>query len=330
MRVVTIGGGHGQAALLAALLRLDCTVTAVVSVADDGGCSGKLRSELGMAPPGDLRRCLSTLAADRALAGQFEARLDEPGMEGRSAGNLVLAEAYREMGSLQAAVDWAAALLRCRGRVVAAAEDPAVLAVYDRENGEVEGETTVAEKSQMPLVVGVRGPAVANPAAIEAIEAADIVLIGPGSFVTSVLATLGTADLARAFVRARGQCVLVANLRPEGQLLQGFEIADYVRLVRDHITIYSSGHRVSLAVLVDQPGGHSRSRLADGTPRLASPLAAPGTHIHDPARLALSLTEHLGLIARPNAAVAPDAEHENRSHQHFAASLARARTRLGQ
>src|SRR5690606_13894478 len=93
-RVVTLGGGHGQAALLTALTELRCEITAFVNVADDGGCSGKLRRELGMPPPGDIRRCLTALARDRRLAERFEVRLKG---DDRSAGNLALSEAYAEL-----------------------------------------------------------------------------------------------------------------------------------------------------------------------------------------------------------------------------------------
>lgn len=328
MRVVTIGGGHGQAALLAALLRLECEITAVVSIADDGGCSGKLRREFGMAPPGDMRRCLSTLAADRVLAECFESRLVEPGLEGRSAGNLVLAEAYRTLGGLQAAIDWAADLLGCRGRVVPAAEGPGVLTVYDQVTGRVDGETAVAQRSRTPLVVTVEGPWQANPAAIAAIEDADWILIGPGSFVTSILATLGTADLASALPRARGRCVLLANLVAEGDQLRDFGVADYVRLLDDHIVIHSQGHRIPIAVLVNQERGHGRDQLTGGTTLLASPLAAPGTHTHDPHLVATALTEHLGLRPRQDGETGAPPDRRPRADTIFAESLARARAHL--
>ncbi|MEM9488179.1 MAG: 2-phospho-L-lactate transferase CofD family protein [Myxococcota bacterium] len=328
MRVVTIGGGHGQAALLAGLLRLDCTVTAVVSVADDGGCSGKLRSELGMAPPGDMRRCLSTLASDRALAACFETRLDEPGLDNRSAGNLVLAEVYRELGSLQAAVDWAADLLGCRGRVLPAAEYPGELVVYDRETGQVRGETEVAEKARTPLIVSVQGPMRANDAAMKAIAAADWILIGPGSFITSILATLGTADLANAFVHSRARCVLMANLAPEGEQLAGFQLHDYARLLRDHIIIHSRGYRLPLSILAHDERGHYRDQLGDRTPLFGSPLAAPGTATHDPLRLAGALAYHFGLAPRQNVSVLSAPDRHSRAHAMFTTVLNRARARL--
>ncbi len=294
MRVVTIGGGHGQAALLSALVRLQCDITAVVSVADDGGCSGRLRAELGIAPPGDIRRCLSALARHRALAERFESRLDGD-MQGRCAGNLVLSQMSTQLGGLQAAVDWAASLLACRGRVVPVAEVPGTLAVYDAYAGAVEGETNVERQVSIPLVASVHGPVRANPVALDAIAQADLVFIGPGSFVTSVLATLSTADVASALSSARASCVLVANLQPEGKVLQHFTADDYVRLLRNHIAIHSFGGTIDLSVLQHGEGCHTRSAFADGMPDLRSPLAVAHSGAHDPALLSQALQHHFGL-----------------------------------
>src|SRR5688572_28913198 len=156
-RVVTLGGGHGQAALLRGLAQLDCHLTAVVSVADDGGCSGKLRQELGMPPPGDVRRCLVSLATLREMAERFEERLRGDHEEGRCVGNLVLAEMSQDLGSLQRAVDWAGALLGCVGRVVPAAESAGTLNVYDLVHGTIAGEAAIERLSAKTMVATVDG-----------------------------------------------------------------------------------------------------------------------------------------------------------------------------
>lgn len=304
-RVVTIGGGHGQAALLASLRLLECDVTAIVSVADDGGCSGQLRKEVGMPPPGDLRRCLTTLARDAALAERFELRLLGPGEEGRSAGNLALSEAFREFGSLQKAVDWAAGLLQCRGRVVPVAETPGELVVYDRRDGRVEGESEIERASSFPMVVMVHGPTQTNPVAVEFIRRADFILLGPGSFFTSVLATITTADFAEALIEARARKVLIANLVPEGGQTAGFTVDDYVRMLRDHLTIASVGGFAKLAVIEHVPGSDSKRTLADGTPCMGAHVAGPGGEVHDSALLASAISRHLGLQQRVEGSVRP-------------------------
>ena len=194
-RIVTLGGGHGQATLLSALAGLESDLSAVVSIADDGGCSGRLREELQMPPPGDLRRCIASLATESEVAARFEERLQGGDEAGRCVGNLVLAELTQELGSLQLAVDWAAALLGCVGRVVPAAESAGVLTVWDREHGPLAGESLIERSSAAPLVVVVEGPEAASQYAREAIERADVLLLGPGSFVGSTLAVLATGEV---------------------------------------------------------------------------------------------------------------------------------------
>lgn len=297
-RVVTLGGGHGQSAVLAALCELTCEITAVVSVADDGGCSGQLREELGMPPPGDLRRCLTTLARNRKMASRFEVRLAEHGAEGRSAGNLALSEAYHEFGSLQKAVDWAADLLQCRGRVVPAAETEGVLMVYDMIAGEVAGETNVEARASSPMVAVVHGPEHTNPAAAEAILAADLILIGPGSFVTSTLATLTTAQVAEAVAAAPGRRVMLHNLGPEGDQLSGSTLEDYVRLLADHLVIASGGETADFTVL-QHGADFTEQETASGTLVLSAPLAHPGRdRVHAPELVAQALTHWFGLVPR--------------------------------
>jgi uncharacterized cofD-like protein len=311
-RIVTIGGGHGQANLLAALRKVRCEVTAVVSVADDGGCSGKLRTELGMPPPGDLRRCLSTLAADRELADRFELRLFEPGLEGRCAGNLVLSTAFLEFGSLQRAVDWAAALLHCEGRVVPVAETPGVLVVYDLRDGRMEGETHVAKASTAPIAAMVHGPSTTNPVALDAIRSADFVLLGPGSFFTSTIATVTTGTVAEALVASQCPKVLITNLTDEGFQTTGFSDVDYARILRDHLLIASMGGSMDLSVLHHVDGPDQTSTLADGTTAYGARVALPGSSSHDPDLLAGALCRRFGWEPRASSPPAPPS-HDSRA-----------------
>lgn len=309
LRVVTMGGGHGQATVLSALCQLECEITAIVSVADDGGCSGALRRELGMPPPGDLRRCLTALARDRALADRFEVRLSLGEDVARSAGNLALSEAFAESGSLQRAVDWAAELLCCRGRVVPVAETEGVLAVYDMVRGAIEGETRVDEAGAQPVVAVVHGPEQTNPVATEALAAADLILIGPGSFVTSTLATLTTAQVAAVVAKSPARKIFLQNIGPEPTPGRPLSLDEQVRLLRDHLAI-GSGEEVDFSVL-----GHAEARpgapvfttraLEDGTALLLAPLARPGARVHDAALVASALRHHAGLEPKRHASVAP-------------------------
>lgn len=330
-QVVTIGGGHGQAAVLAALCELDCDISAVVSIADDGGCSGQLRAEFGMPPPGDLRRCLTTLARNRELADRFEGRLPGADDAARSAGNLALLEAYVSSGSLQAAVDWAARQLSCRGRVLPVAEEPGRLAIYDRAEGVLEGETVIEKRGAMPMVVAVHGPERSNPAASAAVAAADLIIMGPGSFITSTLATVTTARIAEPIVSARATRVLMHNLVPEPGQVAGFALEDYVRLLRDHLSINSGEDDFDMVVMchadVADSAAVAQRRLGDGTEVLAAPLADPRHPArHDAQRVANALRNWLGFQPRPVSAPTAAAEPEEPD---FEERLARALRRVG-
>jgi uncharacterized cofD-like protein len=292
IRVVTLGGGHGQSTLLRALARLSCDMTAVVSIADDGGCSGKLRDEVGMAPPGDLRRCLTSLAGDRLLAARFEERLSGGHEEGRSVGNLALADAFVELGSLQAAVDWAARILECRGRVLPAAETAGTLAVVDLAGDLVAGESEVERTASEVLVANVVGVDQANPLAVQAVEAADVVFFGPGSFFGSTLAAVTTGDLAEAAARSRARLVFVENVAPEEGAVPHGE--DAVRILRDHLVIKSGGEQVRLDVIrhADGSTGEILPR-GDGGVLVVASIAQAGATTHDEGLLAGAIARHV-------------------------------------
>ncbi|MHB8330265.1 MAG: gluconeogenesis factor YvcK family protein, partial [Acidimicrobiales bacterium] len=142
-RVVAIGGGHGLAATLMATRRFASKITAVVSVADDGGSSGRLRRQLGIVPPGDLRKCLVALAEPGSLlASAFENRFESDDLEGHALGNLVIAGLVVATGDVQAGLDEAGRLLGAVGRVVPASTEPVVLKA-ESDDGEIEGQTAV-------------------------------------------------------------------------------------------------------------------------------------------------------------------------------------------
>ncbi len=316
-RVVTVGGGHGQAALVSALVPLKCSITAIVSVADDGGCSGRLREEIGMAPPGDIRRCLVALATRPKLAARFDERSDE-----RSAGNLVLAELWRELGSLQQAVDWAARMLGCVGRVVPVAETPGVLTAYDLERGMLAGESTIERESARAIAVNVDGPEHASLEAKRAIRDASLVFIGPGSFVGSTLAALTTGDLAAAIVKSRARRVLVQNLAREADAQYGID--QHERILRDHLVIKSGGEAVSLDVLAHDDAGVRTQSRADGSFELFARLRHPDGKAHDVALLSAALAEHFDLAPASRGPFSDDMAAERR----FEETLAAARSRL--
>jgi uncharacterized cofD-like protein len=279
-----------------------------------------------MPPPGDLRRCLTALARRTELATCFERRAPNPLGPDRCDGNLVLALATERLGSLQAAADWAAQLLDAEGRVLPVAASGGVLVVCDAEGRVLAGESLIQAAANAPLVASVHGASSTNPEAVAAIRAADLLLVGPGSFFTSTLAVVATAGIARACVESGRRCCFVANLAGEGDQTADWPLERYVRVLRDHLTIGSLGGHLHLEVLANRSSGLSSWALEDGTPVYASELAAPDATVHDPDRVARALVHWFGLQPR-----APEAGAETScaAHELFERELALAVARFG-
>jgi uncharacterized cofD-like protein len=276
-RVVALGGGHGCAAALRAVRRYAGQVTAVVSVADDGGSTGRLRELLDVVALGDLRKCLVALAEPGSpLARAFEHRFEEGELAGHALGNLVLAGLVGVTGSPVAGVDAAGELLKTSGRVLPATTEPVVLKA-DAARGEVAGQVAVSRSGRIRRVSLVPADAVAPAEAVAAIEQADQVVIGPGSVYTSVLAAVAAAGITEALGRTRAQRVYVCNLRPQIPETEGFDVAAHVAALR--------AHGVALdVVLCDTSRGLGLGDV-DG-PVIDADLAGHNGLVHDPAKLA--------------------------------------------
>ena len=192
------------------------TITAVVSVADDGGSSGRLRRDLGVPPPGDIRRCLVALAADdRVWSAAFEHRFRDGELEGHALGNLVLVGLAETLGSFPDALDEAGRLLGDR-RAGPPGDRRAGHAEGRRSpRAQIEGQVAVANSLGIRRVELVPADAEATPAAVAAIAAADQVVYAPGSLYTSVMPVVSVHGIRAAVVETRAQVVQVANLRPQ-------------------------------------------------------------------------------------------------------------------
>lgn len=284
-KVVAIGGGHGTAVTLRAARCYSGLVTAIVSVADDGGSSGRLRELLDVVALGDMRKCLVALADPNApLATAFERRFEEGELAGHALGNLVLAGLVGATGDLVRAVDEAARLLGAAGRVLPATTEPVVLKA-DAVGGEVAGQVAVSQASQIRSVSLVPGDAGPPPAAIEAILDADQVVIGPGSLYTSVLAAAAVPELARAIGETKAQRVFVCNLRPQVPETEGYDVGRHVSALALH------------RVAVDRVLWDSSAGMELGVCRLPVTdlrLTDPAGRVHDPGRLAQALLGLLG------------------------------------
>jgi uncharacterized cofD-like protein len=289
-RVVALGGGHGLAVALRAIRRYASDVTAIVSVADDGGSSGRLRRELGGLPPGDLRRCLGALVPDGSLwPTVLEHRFERGALAGHTVGNLLLEALVNELGSWTSALDAAGDLLGATGRVLPATSTTVVLGA-DVDGMHVEGQVAVqhshGRKDRVELVPPDAPP---TPAALSAIASADQVVLAPGSLYTSLLPVLCVRDVGEAVAKCDGQVVQVCNLGPEVPETEGLDAVDHLRAVLDH------GCRVDVFLV------HRGSTFAPAADE-AEPLgvrvryagvAAPSGTQHDPGELARALADLL-------------------------------------
>lgn len=234
MRLVAIGGGHGTAVTLRALRGIGGDVTGIVSVADDGGSTGRLRALLNVAAVGDLRKCLGALAdVHNPLAQAFEHRFSVGELEGHTVGNLFLVGLIDATGDLETSVDAAAAALGVTGTIVPASRQGVVL-LASHGLGVTRGQTAVARTPDIHRL-SLDPPSPPAPArALRAIEEADVIVIGPGSLFTSVLAACVVPEINRALSRSGARKVYIANLRPEDPETMGFSLQHHVDALCAH------------------------------------------------------------------------------------------------
>lgn len=244
--VVALGGGHGLAATLSALRRITSDLTGIVTVADNGGSSGRLRDEFGIMPPGDLRMALAALCGDdewgRTWAGILQHRFSGDGpLGGHNLGNLLLATTWDRLGDTVAGLDLVGELLRARGRVLPMAAVPldieASVVLHDAPDlvVTVRGQEQVATAPGDVLEVRL-DPAdpPGCPEAVAAIDAADWVTVGPGSWFTSVMPTLLVPTLRQALLRTSARRVLVLNLVEQAGETEGLSPVGHLEVLTAH------------------------------------------------------------------------------------------------
>ena len=283
--VVAIGGGHGTAVTLKAARRYAGLLTGIVSVADDGGSSGRLRELLNVVALGDIRKCLVALAEDdSALAAAFERRYDEGELAGHALGNLILLGLIDVTGDLVQGVREAARLLGARGDVLPATTEPVVLKAESAQ-GTVAGQVAVMETGDLWAVSLVPDDAQPPPLAVERILGAQQVVIGPGSLFTSVLAAVSVHGIAEAVAQSDAQVVYVCNLRPQVPETEGYDVAAHVTAL--------ARHNVTVDVVVCDTIQGMGIGATDVAVRDV-PLTGENRLVHSPAKLAQALA---GLLA---------------------------------
>jgi uncharacterized cofD-like protein len=280
MRAVAIGGGHGTAVTLRALRELTCEITAVVSVADDGGSTGRLRADLDVAAVGDLRKCLAALSEpDNPLAIHLDHRFSAGDLEGHALGNLLLAGLIDATGELEASVRDAGELLEITGTVLPASTAGVTL-VARTDEGRTEGQTEVAASRSIRWVSTEPRSVRAPLSVTAAIAEADLVVIGPGSLYTSVLAACVVPGIPEALAATSARRVFVANLRGQVPETEGYSLADHLEALERH--------GVTFDVAVTASDGTLASGSAWGEV-VATPLTGRNPRVHDEARLAQCL-----------------------------------------
>ena len=213
-RIVAIGGGTGLSMLLRGLKRYSANLTAIVTVADDGGSSGRLRRDLQVIPPGDLRNCIAALAdAEPLVTDLFQYRFDEragEGIAGHSFGNLFITAMAEVTGNMEEAIAATSRVLAVRGRIVPASLEDVTLGAKLRNGETIRGESRIATAGSQPEMVFIEPPdARAHPQAVRAILEADFVIIGPGSLYTSILPNLLVQQIGEALVETQAHKVLI-------------------------------------------------------------------------------------------------------------------------
>ena len=242
-RVVAIGGGNGLSSLLRGIKFYTHNITAIVTVADDGGSSGELRQKLGVLPPGDIRNCLAALSDDEELITQlFKYRFGESaGLNGHSLGNLLITALSDITGSFETAVAESGKVLAVRGRVLPSTLHDVKL-VADLHQVGADREVRVKGESNIPTTPGrvqqvwldPNNPE-AYPPAIQAILGAELIIIGPGSLFTSILPNLLVPDIAAALKASRAYNFYVCNVATQPGETDGFSSYDHVRTIERHL-----------------------------------------------------------------------------------------------
>ena len=239
-RIVVIGGGTGTFTVLSGLKHFPVDLTAVVTMADDGGSTGVLRDEFGVLPPGDVRQCLVALADEDLLMRKlFNHRYDRGGLNGHSFGNLFISTLEQVTGSIDKAIDVAASILNIRGRVVPVTLDKISLHA-ELANGKVLNGESAFMEYQLVSKYGIKKiyldpSGTANPKALKAIEEADLIVVGPGKLYTSILPNFLVKGVSRAFIRSKAKKVFITNLMSQQGHTDNFSVSEYVKTLEEYI-----------------------------------------------------------------------------------------------
>ena len=236
-KIVAIGGGTGLSTMLKGIKKITNNITAVVTVGDDGGSSGKLREELGVLPPGDIRSCIAALADDEDLVAKlFQYRFkDCAGLSGHSFGNLFLTAMCSITGDMVRAVKESSKVLSIRGRVLPSTLDDMRLAAEMDDGSIIKGESNIPESGKkIKRLFCEPDNCKALEDVIWAIHDADLIILGPGSLYTSVVPNLLIKDIAKAVNNSKAKKIYVCNIMTQPGETDGFTVSDHIKTLIEH------------------------------------------------------------------------------------------------
>ena len=234
-RITVVGGGTGLPSLIRGIKHYSHNITAIVTMADDGGSSGRLRSELGIQPPGDIRNCLVALADSEVVMQQLmDYRFSSDGqLDGHSFGNMLIAALAGIGGDFYRAVEIAGELLAIRGRVMPSTLTDVTLIARTETGETLTGETNVASAQARLQSLTLCPPnPTAHPEAVAALEQADLIIIGPGSLYTSIVPNLLIPGIAQALAESHALKIYICNVAEEPRQTEGYSVLDHLEVVR--------------------------------------------------------------------------------------------------
>ncbi len=238
-KVVVIGGGTGNFVVLRGLKRYNVDLSAIVSMADDGGSTGILRDELGVLPPGDVRQCLVALSnSSRLMRSLMNYRFESGGLEGHSFGNILLSALEKVTGSFEKAVEETGRILSIKGKVIPVTTNEVRLHMVLEDNGLLRGEKEILF-SNRPLnnfkSIYLEPFPKANPRAIDELMNADLIIFGPGGLYTSLIPNLLVEGISKALRDTKAKKVFVVNLMNKKKQTPNFKISDYLRSIKQFL-----------------------------------------------------------------------------------------------
>ena len=295
-RITVVGGGTGLPSLIRGIKYYSHNITAIVTMADDGGSSGRLRSELGIQPPGDIRNCLVALAdSEDVMQKLMDYRFSSDGqLNGHSVGNMLIAALADIGGDFSRAVEIAGELLAIHGRVIPSTNTDVTLLATTEAGETLTGESNVARASGRITSLALSPPnPQAHPEAVAALMEADLIIIGPGSLYTSIVPNLLIPGISEAIAQSRGLKVYVCNVAEEPRQTVGYSVLDHLDVVRRY-----AGAKAVHAVIANSsipegptPAGldfiRPKGRWADGALLIEADVIDPDARArHDPEKLA--------------------------------------------